>query len=44
MLTNAQKDQIVILKENEQKNNTEIARLVGVSRASVISVLKVIGQ
>ena len=40
MLTNAQKDQIVILKENEQKNNTEIARLVGVSRASVISVLK----
>jgi len=40
MLTNAQKDQIVILKEIEHKNNTEIARLVRVNRGSVINVLK----
>ena len=40
MLTNAQKDHIVILSKNEGKNNTEIARLVGVNRGSVIKVLK----
>jgi len=40
VLTNAQKDHIVILKQNEQKSNTEIARLVGVSRGSVINLLK----
>jgi len=39
MLTAAQKDHIVILKHNEHKNNSEIAKLVGVSRGSVISTL-----
>jgi len=40
MLTNAQKDQIVILKLNEHKNNSQIAKLVGVSRGSVIETIK----
>lgn len=40
MLTNEQKDQIVILKETEHKNNTEIARLTGVNRGTVIKVLQ----
>lgn len=40
MLSNKQKDQIVILKTIERKNNTEIARLVGVNRGTVIKVLK----
>lgn len=40
MLSNEQKDQIVILKETENKNNTEISRLLGIDRGTVIKVLK----
>jgi IS30 family transposase len=40
VLSNKQKDQIVILKTIEHKNNTEIAQLVGVNRGTVIKVLK----
>ena len=40
MLSNEQKDQIVILKETENKNNTQISRLLGIDRGTVIKVLK----
>ena len=40
MLSNEQKDQIVILKETENKNNTEISRHLGIDRGTVIKVLK----
>jgi hypothetical protein len=40
VLSNEQKDQIVILKKTEHKNNTEISRLLGIDRGTVIKVLK----
>jgi len=40
MLTNQQKDQIITLSTIEKKNNTQIARLMGVSRGSIIKVIK----